>query len=344
MDITLNKNWTIDELKEIIATKYPGVKKTSGYLKVNHNGIVLTVFPKKNNLYGINRDVPILKSILLAAAIVIVLGVIAAFVAPQLLGKGSVILILIGAFVFVAFQSAFKKKGESSVKEFCKELQEMTKKENGIKEKKKEKKEKKKQSSAEEPAKTESVKKKEENEQLAENGFNDEQPDAVTSNCKLYLEKKVLVVRNLDFPGYGTYRMGQRFSWARINLEDIVRVVDEEGSPGNVFTRTFYPESLKIETKDEVLHIGSTQHDYYEYMDPGSSFFIYTMEGQYEIDYDKKEVKTVWDWIVDYFNTKTKQDQTTTGTQQKQEVEVEKEEIKSPKEGSNDFVITKGDN
>jgi len=130
MDITLNKNWTIDELKEIIATKYPDVKKTSGYLKVNHNGIVLTVFPKKNNLFGINRDVPILKSILLAAAIVIVIGVIAAFVAPQLLGKGSVILILIGAFVFVAFQSAFKRKGESAVKEFCKELQEMTKKAN----------------------------------------------------------------------------------------------------------------------------------------------------------------------------------------------------------------------
>lgn len=128
MDITLNKNWTIDELKEIIATKYPDVKKTSGYLKVNHKGIVLTVFPKKNNLFGINRDVPILKSILLAVAIVMVLGVIAAFAAPQLLGTGSGILILIGALVFVAFQSAFKKKGESAVKEFCKELQEMTKK------------------------------------------------------------------------------------------------------------------------------------------------------------------------------------------------------------------------
>ncbi len=128
MDITLHKNWTIDELKEIIATKYPDVKKTGGYLKVNHSGIVLTVFPKKNNLFGINRDVPILKSILLAAAIVIVLGVIAALVAPQMLGKGMGALVLIGAFVFVAFQSAFNKKGESVVKEFCKELQEMAKK------------------------------------------------------------------------------------------------------------------------------------------------------------------------------------------------------------------------
>ena len=195
-----------------------------------------------------------------------------------------------------------------------------------------------------EPAKDKSFKNKEENEQLAENEFEDEQPDAVTSNCKLYLKEKVLVIRNLDYPGHGTYRMGQRFSWVRINLEDIVRVVDEEGSPGNVYTRTFYSESLNIETKDEDLHIGSSQHDYYEYMDPGSSFFIYTKDGQYEIDYDKKEVKTVWDWIVDYFNTKTKQDQTTTGAKQKQEVEVEKEEIKSPKEGSNDFVIMKGDN
>ena len=128
MDITLNKNWTIDELKEIIATKYPDVKKTGGYLKVNHNGIVLTVFPKKNNLFGINRDVPILKSILLAAAIVIVLGVIAALVAPQLLGKGSIILLLIGAMVYTVFQNAYRKKGESAVNEFCKELQAMTKK------------------------------------------------------------------------------------------------------------------------------------------------------------------------------------------------------------------------
>ena len=128
MDIALNKNWTIDELKDIISTKYPDVKKSSGYLKVNHKGIVLTVYPKKNNIYGINRDVPILKSILLIAAIVIIGGGIVLLVAPQLLGKSRGILLLIGALVFVAFENGFMKKGKSAVKEFCKELQTMTSK------------------------------------------------------------------------------------------------------------------------------------------------------------------------------------------------------------------------
>ena len=110
MDITLNKNWTIDELKDIISKKYPDVKKTGGYLKVEYNGIVLTVYPKKNNQFGINRDVPIFKSMLLAAAIVIVLGVIAASVAPQWLGKGSGILILIGAIILLPFKVLSRKK------------------------------------------------------------------------------------------------------------------------------------------------------------------------------------------------------------------------------------------
>ena len=128
MDIALNKNWTLDELKEIISTKYPDVKKANGYLKVNHNGIMLTVYPKKNNLYGINRDVPILKSLLIILAIAMVEMVILVKLAP-LLGKISlIILATIPAVTYGVYQSMFKKKGESAVKEFCKELQTMTKK------------------------------------------------------------------------------------------------------------------------------------------------------------------------------------------------------------------------
>lgn len=128
MDVTLNDSWTIDELKEIIASKYPDVKKTDGYLKLNHNGIVLTVYPKKNNVFGINRDVPILKSLLMIFAIVMVEVVILVLLAP-LLGKIS--LIILGAIPAVAYgvyESIFKKKGESAVNEFCDELQAMVKK------------------------------------------------------------------------------------------------------------------------------------------------------------------------------------------------------------------------
>ena len=128
MDITLNKNWNIDELKELISKQYPDVKKSNGYLKVNHKGIELTVYPKKNNVYGINRDVPIIKSLLIIFVIAMVAVVLLVKVAP-LIGKSS--LIILGAIPAVAYgiyQSLFKKKGESAVKEFCSELKAMTEK------------------------------------------------------------------------------------------------------------------------------------------------------------------------------------------------------------------------
>lgn len=136
-----------------------------------------------------------------------------------------------------------------------------------------------------------------ENEQpdATENEFGDEQPDAVTKNAKLFLKDKVLAIHD----------SGLYCKWVTINLEDIVRVVDEEGTLGEVYTRTLYPESRKIETKEEHLSIGSSQHDYYEYMDPGSCFCIYTKDSRYYIDYDEKEVNIIWGWIVDYFNAKS---------------------------------------
>ena len=137
-----------------------------------------------------------------------------------------------------------------------------------------------------------------ENEQpdATENEFGDEQPDAVTKNAKLFLKDKVLAIHDS-----GLYR-----KWVTINLDDIVEVVDKEGTVGEVYTRTLYPESRKIETKEEHLSSGSSQHDYYEYMDPGSCFCIYTKDdSRYYIDYDKKEVSIIWGWIVDYFNSKS---------------------------------------
>ena len=128
MDITLNKNWNIDELKDLISTRYSDVKKCDGYLKVNHKDIVLTVYPKKNNVYGINRDVPILKSLFIIFVIVMVELVVLVMITP-LIGKISLLLLAtIPAVAYGVYQSLFKKKGESAVKEFCSELKAMTEK------------------------------------------------------------------------------------------------------------------------------------------------------------------------------------------------------------------------
>ena len=127
------------------------------------------------------------------------------------------------------------------------------------------------------------------------------EPDAVTPWSALYLEKKVLVTN--EFIG-GMYRRDS-YRLAIINLDDIVCVVDEEGSIGSKYTRTFHTDSCSIETDNDDLSIGSTQHDYYDYMDPQSSFYIITKNSRYKIDSDyPSETETIWGWIVDYFKKK----------------------------------------
>ncbi len=58
MEITLNNVKTLDQLKGIIATKYPWVKMHSDYLSLKYQGVKLTIEPKKNGIYDINKDVP----------------------------------------------------------------------------------------------------------------------------------------------------------------------------------------------------------------------------------------------------------------------------------------------
>ena len=129
------------------------------------------------------------------------------------------------------------------------------------------------------------------------------EPDAVTPWSALYLEKRILVTN--EFIG-GMYRRDS-YRLAIINLDDIVCVVDEEGSIGSKYTRTFHTDSCSIETDNDDLSIGSTQHDYYDYMDPQSSFYIITKNRRYKIDNDyPSETETIWGWIVDYFKKKNK--------------------------------------
>lgn len=128
-------------------------------------------------------------------------------------------------------------------------------------------------------------------------------PDAVTPWSELYLGKKVLVTNELTFGG--TPWEAKKYRLARINLDDIVRVVKEDGSVGSVCIETFHTDSCSIETDIDELSIGSTQHDYYDYMDPTSSFYIITKDRRYDIDSDfQNETSTIWNWIVDYFKKK----------------------------------------
>ena len=66
MEITLNNVKTLDQLKGIIATKYPWVKMHSDYLSLKYQGVKLTIEPKENGIYDINKDVPILMGLLLS--------------------------------------------------------------------------------------------------------------------------------------------------------------------------------------------------------------------------------------------------------------------------------------
>ena len=127
------------------------------------------------------------------------------------------------------------------------------------------------------------------------------EPDAVTPWSALYLDKRILVTN--EFIG-GMYRRDS-YRLAIINLDDIVCVVNEEGSIGSKYTRTFHTDRCSIEADSDDLSIGSTQHDYYDYMDPQSSFYIITKNRRYRIDNDyPSEMKTIWGWIVDYFKKK----------------------------------------
>ena len=124
MEITLNNVKTLDQLKGIIATKYPEVKMCNDYLSLKYQGVKLTIEPKNNSVYDVNKDVPILMGILLAVAILVALFGLAALIYPALLAKQHLI-IFVGAVIFVSIAGWHHQKAKPAIENFCQELEEM---------------------------------------------------------------------------------------------------------------------------------------------------------------------------------------------------------------------------
>ena len=124
MEITLNYVKTLDHLKAIIATKYPLVKMHSDYLSLNYQGVKLTIEPKKNGIYDVNKDVPILLGVLLAVVIIAVLYGLAALIYPPVLAKQH-FLVFIGVAIWVTIAGIYNQKAKPAIVNFCQELEEM---------------------------------------------------------------------------------------------------------------------------------------------------------------------------------------------------------------------------
>jgi hypothetical protein len=124
MEITLNSVKTLDHLKVIIATKHPWVKMHSDYLSLKYQGVKLTIEPKKNGVYDINKDVPILMGLLLAVVIIVALYGLAALIYPQMLAKQHFI-VFIGAAIFVSIAGWYNQKAKPAIENFYQELEEM---------------------------------------------------------------------------------------------------------------------------------------------------------------------------------------------------------------------------
>ena len=124
MKITMDNVKSLDQLKGIIATKYPSVKMCNGYLSLKYQGVKLTIEPKKAGVYDINKDVPILKGLLLAVVIIVALYGIAALIYPPALARPK-LLVFIGALVFVTIAGIFNRKAKPAIEDFGKELEQM---------------------------------------------------------------------------------------------------------------------------------------------------------------------------------------------------------------------------
>ena len=124
MEITLNNVKTLDHLKGIIATKYPWVKMHSDYLSLKYQGVKLTIEPKKNGVYDVNKDIPIFLGLLLGVVIIVALIGLAALIYPPILAKQQLIAI-IGAFIFVSIAGWYLQKANPAIVNFCQELEAM---------------------------------------------------------------------------------------------------------------------------------------------------------------------------------------------------------------------------
>ena len=124
MKITLDNVKTRDQPKGIIATKHPDVQMCNGYLSLKYQGVKLTIEPKKDCEYDINKDVPILKGLLLVVVIIVALYGIAALIYPPALARPN-LLVFIGAFIFITIAGIFNQKAKPAVDNFCQELEDM---------------------------------------------------------------------------------------------------------------------------------------------------------------------------------------------------------------------------
>ena len=113
-----------------------------------------------------------------------------------------------------------------------------------------------------------------------------------TGKSGMFVKEKCLI----------TYNFNGRLE--RVNLGDIVSMVDTQGDIGVEFIRKFYPDDCRIEEEVDHLDIGSGQHDYYDYMDPSSSFTFFLKNQRFDIKYYEEEVNAIWNWIVNYFKAK----------------------------------------
>ncbi|MBQ4408154.1 MAG: hypothetical protein II852_14235 [Bacteroidales bacterium] len=69
MEVTLNNVLSIDSLYDVIADKYPGLKKEGRHLSLEYDGFLLNITHNKNSVYEISRDVPLIKFFVIGTAI-----------------------------------------------------------------------------------------------------------------------------------------------------------------------------------------------------------------------------------------------------------------------------------
>lgn len=80
------------------------------------------------------------------------------------------------------------------------------------------------------------------------------------------------------------------------NISSCVRLY--EYSPDERAGHAYYTDG-RVEEKIEKVSVGSSQHDYYDYMEPGDHFYIEMKNGN-EIDASEDVVDTFIDWIKKY--------------------------------------------
>ncbi len=93
----------------------------------------------------------------------------------------------------------------------------------------------------------------------------------------------------------------------RIIIDNILKCVQEIGSTGKYTIYTLFPDG-RVEKDIEKLDIGGTQHDYYDYMEPTSCFYMYFKDEEHpigfnEVYFDENEMNIVWFWLKKIFST-----------------------------------------